>query len=126
MKKNPLDKREFMDGVRQKWCVIFIICGFIVLTVNVIMGMSFNPTPYMQFLLAIGSLFILGASGDSWVQAYSVKSITETEMQETTKRSTITVEDNSKPNMDIIMKFQKEYADEPSYAPLEWVNKQTP
>lgn len=125
MRRNALDKEKFFEGNRQKWCAIFLACCFAVLTVNIIVGTSFNPVPYMQFLLAIGSLFILGASGDSWVKAYSVKSITETQIEEETKKVNIVTEDKSKPNTEIIMKFANEYSNDPSYAPLEWIEKQS-
>jgi hypothetical protein len=121
MKRDPLDKATFMGSIRQIWSAIFIGCAFIVLFVNVYIGVTFDPTPYMQFFLAIGSLFILGASGDSWVKAYSVKSIKETEVKEETKRINVVTEDKSKPDTNIILQYRNEYANDPSYAPLEWI-----
>jgi len=121
MKRDPLDKPGFMKSIRQQWSAIFIGCAFFVLFVNIYMGAQFDPTPYMQFFLAIGSLFILGASGDSWVKAYSVKSIKETEVKEETKRLNVVTEDKSKPDNNIILQYRKEYANDPSYAPLEWI-----
>lgn len=123
MKRDPLDKTEFMKSVRQQWCAIFIACAFIVLFVNVYIGVSFDPTSYMQFFLAIGSLFILGASGDSWVKAYSVKSIKETEIQEETKRSITITKDETIVDQNIVLEYRNKYSDDPSYAPLEWVEK---
>jgi hypothetical protein len=121
MKRDPLEKTEFMKSARQQWCAIFIVCAFIVLFVNVYIGVSFDPTSYMQFFLAIGSLFILGASGDSWVKAYSIKSIRETEIQEETKRVTTATQDDAKIDKDIVIEFRNKYADDPSYAPIEWI-----
>lgn len=123
--RNPLEKNDFMVGTRQKWAAIFLGCGGLVLIVNIFIGLEFDPVPYMQFLLAIGSLFILGASGDSWVKAYSVKSIRETEVKEETKRLEAEVKiDQSQPNPEVIMNFNNRYSDDPSYAPLEWVKEQ--
>ena len=59
MKRDPLDKEKFFQGNRQRWAALFIACGAVVLSVNIWIGVQFDPTPYMQFLLAIGSLFIL-------------------------------------------------------------------
>jgi len=125
--RDPLDKESFLQGIRQKWAIIFIACGATVLFVNIWIGVQFDPTPYMQFLLAIGSLFILGASGDSWVKAYSVKSIKETEVKEDTKRMEIdkTVTDDSMPDTNIIMGFDNQYANDPSYAPKDWIEEQS-
>lgn len=124
MNRYPLDKEKFFEGNRQRWAAIFLGCGAVVLTVNLLVGVKFDPTPYMQFLLAIGSLFILGASGDSWVKAYSVKSIRETEVQEETKRMTTVIDDNSKPDVNIVIDYQNKYSSDPSYAPLEWIESQ--
>jgi len=121
MNRDPLSKERFFEGTRQKWAAIFIICAFVVLFVNVYVGVAFDPTSYMQFFLAIGSLFILGASGDSWVKAYSVKSIRETEVKEETKRINIINDDNSIPDQNIILQYRNDYANDPSYAPLEWI-----
>ena len=124
-RRNPLDKEEFLEGNRQRWAIIFLLCGAIVLGVNVFIGSSFDPVPYMTYLLAVSSLFILGASGDSWVKAYSVKSIRETEVREETKRMEVDVEiDQSQPNPEIIMNYNNQYSNDPSYAPLNWIEKQ--
>jgi len=128
--RNPLDKESFLQGTRQVWCLVFLFCGGIVLFVNIFIGVNFDPTPYMQFLLAISSLFLLGASGDSWVKAYSVKSIKETQVREGTKRMEIEAEsenkaDPSEPKEEIIVEASKQHADDPSYAPLEWVEDQS-
>lgn len=122
--RDPLTKEKFLEGNRQRWTLIFIVCSFIVLSVNVFIGVAFDPTPYMQFFLAIGSLFILGASGDSWVKAYSVKSIKETEVKEETKRINVVTEDKSKPDNNMILEFRNKYSSDLSYAPLEWVESQ--
>ncbi len=123
MKRDPLDKATFMGSIRQIWSAIFIMCAFIVLFVNVYIGVSFDPSPYMQFFLAIGSLFILGASGDSWVKAYSVKSIRETEVKEETKRVNISKKEDITVDENIVSEYRNKYADDPSYAPLEWIDQ---
>lgn len=121
--RNPLAKEKFLEGNRQKWAVIFLACGGLVLLVNVLVP-NFDPVPYMQFLLAIGSLFILGASGDSWVKAYKVSSIKETEIKEETKRQIIETKDESEPDKTVIVQFEGQYFDDVSYAPLSYAQEQ--
>lgn len=123
MKRDPLDKERFFEGIRQKWCAIFLSSCFAVLFVNIYVGVKFDPTPYMQFLLAIGSLFILGASGDSWVKAYSVKSIRETEIKEEYKKSEEIIIDNSLPDQDLILQFCNTFSADESYAPMDWTKQ---
>jgi len=121
-KRNPLDKESFMVGVRQKWAAVFLLFGTGVFFGTIIVP-GLDPTPFMQFLLAIGSLFILGASGDSWVKAYSVKSIRETEVKEETKRIEVNSNKEGEPNQQIIMQYQQQYSSDKSYAPLGWIEE---
>jgi hypothetical protein len=122
--RDPLEKETFMSGIRQKWAVVFLLCGMGVLFVNILVP-GFDPVSYMQFLLAIGSLFILGASADSGMKVFAVKSIRETQVIEETKRMNVTVDDNSIPDNDVIFDFKTQYANDPSYAPLEWTEEQS-
>tara|TARA_R110002167_G_scaffold45083_1_gene135543 strand:+ start:21047 stop:21436 length:390 start_codon:yes stop_codon:yes gene_type:complete len=123
MRRGPLEKEHFLEGIRQKWAVLFLLCGGLVLGVHLWVG-NFDPTPYMQFLVTIGSLFILGASGDSWVKAYSVKSITETEAKEETKRTIAVIKDEHIPDDNTIMEYDSQHANDQSYAPKDWIDEQ--
>lgn len=123
-KRNPLDKENFMNGVRQKWAAVFLLFGTGVF-IGTVLVPGLDPTPFMQFLLAIGSLFILGASGDSWVKAYSVKSIRETEVKEETKRIEVNSKKEGEPDQQVIMQYQQQYSNDPSYAPLGWIEEQS-
>ena len=122
-KRNPLDKESFMQGVRQQWAAVFLFFGTGVF-IGTLLVPGLDPTPFMQFLLAIGSLFILGASGDSWVKAYSVKSIRETEVKEETKRIEVNSKKEGEPDQQIIMQYQQQYSNDQSYAPLGWIEEQ--
>lgn len=123
-RRDPLEKERFMEGVRQKWAVIFLSLGIGVFIGNILVP-AIDPVPFMQFLLAIGSLFILGASGDSWVKAYSVKSIRQTEVREETKRANDSTNSEKVPDKDTVLKYQEQFEDDPSYAPQAWIEKQT-
>lgn len=122
--RDPLSKEGFLSGNRQRWAVIFLAMGTGVLISNILVP-GLDPVPYMQFLLAIGSLFILGASGDSWVKAYSVKSLRETEVKEETKRIVVDVKDDSEPDTNIINNYRMQYANDKTYAPESWIEEQS-
>ena len=124
MKRDPLEKVEFMKSVRQIWSAIFIGCAFIVLAVNIWIGMEFKPEPYIQFFLAIGSLFLVGASSDSVMKTYSAKSIKETEIKEKSKRVMNKPNDETSPDKNVILELDKKFENDPSYAPKDWVNKE--
>ena len=121
--RDPLGKEKFMQGNRQKWAVVFLLFGTGVFFAT-ILNPGFDPTPFMQFLLAIGSLFILGSSADSWVKAYKVGSLRETQVKEETKRQTIATKDESEPDTVVIQQFEGKYFDDPSYAPLSYSKQQ--
>jgi hypothetical protein len=121
--EDQLKVERFMSGVKQQWAAVFLFFGTGVF-VGTLLVPGLDPTPFMQFLLAIGSLFILGASGDSWVKAYSVKSIRETEVKEETKRIEVNSKKEGEPDQQIIMQYQQQYSNDQSYAPLGWIEEQ--
>ena len=107
-----------------KWCLVFLLSGLVVLVLNVLFPGVVDPLPYMNFLLALGTTFILGASATSWAKTHKVGSLRETEVKEETKRIQVEVKDDSEPDTNIINDFRMQYSNDPSYAPEEWVNKQ--
>lgn len=88
MKRNPLDKQNFLQGNRQRWCLIFTVIGLIIM-VATSYGWITNPEPFLQFFLSIGVSFILGASAsavmNSWRASSSTESI-ETQSDKTINR----------------------------------------
>jgi hypothetical protein len=80
-KRDPLEKERFMSGVRQKWTAVLLIYSFIVMTVQILF--KIDPTPYMNFSLTIGSLFILGGSVDSYMKINAARSLKERELEPT-------------------------------------------
>lgn len=123
MRRDPLEKSKFLETNRERWALIFLTLGGGVFFGNIVFP-GIDPTVYMQFLLAIGSLFIVGASGDSWIKAYSVKSVRQTEMREETKQAEIKSREKETPNKEVALKAESQYSDDPSYAPLSWVETQ--
>jgi hypothetical protein len=121
-RRDPLDKEKFLEGNRQRWAVIFLLCGAGVLVSNIILP-SLDPVPYMQFLMAIGSLFILGASASDWVKTYQVTSVRNTQIKEETKREVI--KNGNEPDKRVSIKFAEEHKADESYAPQEWISEQS-
>lgn len=70
-----LRKEKFLQGVRQKWTGILLCYSLIIAFFQIKFGL--DPTPYINFGLTIGSLFILGGSVDSFMKlntAYKIQS----------------------------------------------------
>lgn len=123
--RDPLSKGKFMSGNREKWCLLFLILGMGILTADVL-DPSFDPVPYTQFLLAMGTTFILGHSATDWARSMKVGSLRETEIRETeeTKRTLQVIKDDSKPDQQIVLQYQTQFANDPSYAPMSFVKEQ--
>lgn len=122
--RDPLGKETFLGGNRQKWCLVFLASGLLVLVANVIFPGVVDPVPYMNFLLALGTTFILGSSASDWAKTQRVGSLRETEVKEETKRIQVDVKDDSEPDTNIINDFRMQYSNDPSYAPEDWINEQ--
>lgn len=63
-RRNPLAKERFLEGNRQRWAVLLILCGGGILFANSRIS-DFDPEPYLTFLTMIGCVFLLGMSADS-------------------------------------------------------------
>ena len=63
-RRNPLVKERFLEGNRQRWALLLILCAAGVLVANVYVP-SLDPEPYLSFLTMIGCVFLLGMSADS-------------------------------------------------------------
>jgi hypothetical protein len=63
-RRNPIDKQRFLEGNRQRWALLLILCAAGVLVANVFVP-EITPEPYLTFLTMIGTVFILGLSLDS-------------------------------------------------------------
>lgn len=61
-----LRKEKFFQGNRQKWTGILLVYGLVFSILQIKYGL--DPTPYINFAMTIGSLFILGGSVDSYLK----------------------------------------------------------
>jgi hypothetical protein len=75
MREPILNKEKFLQGTRQKWTGILLLYSLLMLSTQIKWGI--DPSPYMQFAMTIGSLFILGGSVDSFLKINAVKKIEE-------------------------------------------------
>ena len=121
-RRDPLVKTHFLESNREKWLVIFILLAGGILMADILSGI--DPTVYMQFLMAAASLFLFGASADSALKIYGVKSIRETQVREETKRMQQNAEQSSDFDDKKVTEMQEKYKDDPSYAPVEWAEEQ--
>lgn len=122
---DPLESDKFMQSANQKWCAVFISCLAGILFVDAV-NSTFDPVPYTQFLLAIGTTFILGQSGKEWARSMKVGSIRQEEVKQETVRmeKEIKAEDDSSPKTQIVQHYQEQYGNDESYAPLPWIHEQ--
>jgi hypothetical protein len=76
-RRSPLQKEKFLEGNRQKWTGILMLYSLVMVSLQI--KFAVNPEPYMQFMLTIGSLFILGGSVDSFLKIKAEKESNTTE-----------------------------------------------
>jgi hypothetical protein len=77
-------KERFLEGNRQKWLVVFLCFGLLVLIVDALNVLK-DPTPYLTFLTFCAGSFILGYSGTETMKLFRADSTTEN--QNTNERS---------------------------------------
>lgn len=83
-KRNVLDKQTgFMGGIREKWCAVFMIYSIIILSTQIMY--KIDPSVYMNFIITVGSLFILGGSVDSAMKIQAAKTFKEKELNNSSK-----------------------------------------
>ena len=68
-------KEKFLEGNRQKWLVVFLGFGFLVLIVDALNVLK-DPAPYLTFLTFCAGSFILGYSGTETMKLFRVDSST--------------------------------------------------
>lgn len=69
-------KEKFLEGNRQKWCIVFLIAGVIILGMDAYHLLK-DPTPYLTFLTFLAGAFILGYSGSETMKLFRADSTTE-------------------------------------------------
>ena len=69
-------KERFLEGNRQKWLVVFLGFGLLILVVDALNVLK-DPTPYLTFLTFCAGSFILGYSGSETMKLFRSESVTE-------------------------------------------------
>ena len=75
-KRSLHDKESFMQGNRQRWLIIFLICMFLILGLDA-SGMIQKVDSYLTFLTFLSGSFILGYSGTETMKLFSVSSTSQ-------------------------------------------------
>jgi hypothetical protein len=74
--RNIFEKEKFLKGNRQRWLVIFLICMFVILTLDAT-GHVQHVDSYLTFLTFLSGAFILGYSGTETMKLFTVNSSTQ-------------------------------------------------
>jgi hypothetical protein len=68
-RRPPLAKEFFLEGNRQRWCLVFTIVGAAVMVASCT-GTLKDPMPFLDYFAKVGVTFILGASATSLMNTY--------------------------------------------------------
>jgi len=71
-------KEKFLEGNRQKWLVIFLIYGSIIMAFDAFHLLK-DVTPYFTYLTFCAGGFLLGYSGTETMKLFRASSTTETQ-----------------------------------------------
>jgi hypothetical protein len=69
-------KERFLEGNRQKWCIVFLIAGGIILGMDAYHLLK-DPTPYLTFLTFLAGAFIIGYSGSETMKLFRANTNTD-------------------------------------------------
>jgi hypothetical protein len=74
-RRKLFEKERFLEGNRQKWLVVFLAFGLLVLITDALNVLK-DPTPYLTFLTFCAGSFILGYSGTETMKLFRADSTT--------------------------------------------------
>ena len=72
-RRPPLAKEFFLEGNRQRWCLIFTLVGIGVMVTHCT-GALKDPLPFLDYFAKVGVTFILGASATSLMNTFRMPS----------------------------------------------------
>ena len=76
LRRNPLAKEKFLEGNRQRWCLVFVVIGLLIMGLTAYGGLK-DPAPFLGFFTGIGVTFILGSSATAVMNSYKIESVSE-------------------------------------------------
>jgi hypothetical protein len=88
-RRKLFSKEGFLEGNRQKWLVVFLCFGLLILVVDALNVLK-DPTPYLTFLTFCAGSFILGYSGTETMKLFRSSSENENQNIEETRNVNIT------------------------------------
>lgn len=68
-RRNPLFKERFLEGNRQKWALVLILCGAGILYAKV-HNPELDVEPFFSFLGIIAFALLFGMTGDSYFKIW--------------------------------------------------------
>ena len=92
LRRHPFAEPRFLEDAKQQWCAIFCAIGLGILLMTTF-GALKNPEPFLQFNLAIGGLFIMGASASSIMNSYKCTSSSAEEIVHSDQTVNETIEE---------------------------------
>ena len=72
-RRKLFSKENFLEGNRQKWLIVFLGFGLLILIVDALNVLK-DPTPYLTFLTFCAGSFILGYSGTETMKLFRSES----------------------------------------------------
>jgi hypothetical protein len=83
-KRSLFTKESFCEGNRQKWLVVFLVFGSLIIGLDAAHLLK-DPTPYLTFLTFLAGSFILGYSGTETMKLFRADSTTQNVNQDVTE-----------------------------------------
>ena len=98
-------KEKFLEGNRQKWLVVFLIYGSVIMLLDAFRLLK-DVTPYFTYLSFCAGGFLLGYSGSETMKLFRASSVNET--QNVNQTSDITENKNVNINEQLLTNNAKE------------------
>jgi hypothetical protein len=100
-KRDLKSKESFLEGNRQRWLVVFLICAAIIFAFDAA-GKISKVDSYLTFLTFLSGAFILGYSGTETMKLFSVSSQTQNINQQSDSKQTVSNQTKSESKQVII------------------------
>lgn len=92
-KRKLFHKERFLEGNRQRWLLVFLACGGVILTLDAL-GKIQKIDSYFTFLTFLSGSFILGYSGTETMKLFRTSETSENVTQ-TTQTQAVQVSDST-------------------------------
>lgn len=73
LRRHPHDPERFLEGSRQKFCLIFLLVGLLILGLSSL-GYVKDPNPFYAYFTTLAAIFFGGATCSDLMQQYRTPS----------------------------------------------------